>query len=405
MNASERLIRYTAYPTASDGAGTERPSTGGQRVFAQALAAELQEIGMQDVTLRDGAVFASLPASAGCENAPALGFIAHMDVSPDAPDAPIRPRTVAYTGGDIVLNESYTLSPERFPVLNRLVGQTLIVTDGNTLLGADDKAGIAEIITACERLIADPAHRHPKLCIAFSPDEEIGRGADGFDVEKFGAKYAYTLDGSAFHAVSYENFNAAALTVTVTGRSVHPGSAKNKMINAAAVAAEYISMLPVAERPEHTEGRQGFYHVTSIRGTVESAQIQVILRDHDRRRLDDRKDYARRIAEILNQRLGTDAVATEIRDSYANMCEKIEPEFHLVDRAFEAIRALGAEPISAPIRGGTDGAVLSFMGLPCPNLGTGSYNHHGRLEFACVEEMEQCVRLVMALAERYADPV
>ena len=406
MNAFERLIRYTTFPTASDESNPACPSTPGQRIFAEALADELRALGVPDVTLdENGYLFAALPASAGCESAPALGFIAHMDVSPDAPDHPVRPRVVRYEGGDILLNEvqDIRLSPAEFPILNGYVGKTLLVTDGTTLLGADDKAGIAEIVTACAQLLADPARRHPALRIAFTPDEEIGRGADRFDVERFGAKYAYTVDGSSFGSVNYETFNAASLTVHITGRSIHPGGAKNKMINASLVASEYIQLLPALERPEHTDGYDGFYHLTEMHGTVESAQLHLILRDHDRARLEYRKAYARRAADELNRRYGARTVSVEIRDSYRNMREKIEPAFHLVDRAYDAIRSLGAEPVSTPVRGGTDGCVLSFRGLPCPNLGTGSHNHHGRFEFACAEEMALCTELILRIAEQYCE--
>ncbi len=406
MKAYERLLRYAVYPTASDESCETCPSTGKQLVFAKALAEELREIGLSDVTLdENGYLFASVPASVGCEDVPVLGFIAHMDVSPDVPDSPVKPRVVTYEGGDVLLNEEKKiyLRAADYPVLNRYIGKTLIVTDGTTLLGADDKAGIAEIVTAAERLLTDPSLRHGKIRIGFTPDEEIGRGADRFDVSAFGAKYAYTVDGGSFGEVEYETFNAASLTVTVHGKSIHPGSAKNKMVNASVAAFEYFSMLPALERPEHTSGYEGFFHLTDMKGAVEEAKLSLIVRDHDYEKLKERCTYARRAADELNRRYGAGTVEVDIRESYRNMKEKILPEFHLIEKAREAVVSLGGKPSSDPVRGGTDGSRLSFMGLPCPNLGTGSHNHHGRFEFACAEEMEKCVGLIVKLAEVSAD--
>ncbi len=404
MKAYERLIRYAAYPTASDEAQDGCPSTPAQTELAKALADELRAIGCTEVTLdENGYVFASIPASAGCEDAPVLGFIAHMDVSPEVEDKNIRPRTLVYEGGDILLNEEkgIVMRQADYPVLGKYIGKTLIVTDGTTLLGADDKAGIAEIITAAERMIADPSIRHGKIRIGFTPDEEIGRGADLFDVAAFGAAYAYTVDGGSFGEVEYETFNAAALKVTLTGRSIHPGSAKNKMVNASLLAMEYMSLLPALERPERTEGYEGFYHLTDMDGGVEEAHLKLILRDHDAAKLEERKAIARRAADELNRRYGYGAASVDIRDSYRNMREAIEKEWHLIENASAAVKEIGAEPISVPVRGGTDGSRLSFMGLPCPNLGTGSHNHHGRFEFACAEAMEDCTALLIRLAGIY----
>ena len=406
MKAYERLVSYAAFATASNEEKDCCPSTPGQLVFARALADELRRLGLCDVESDEhGYLFATIPASEGCEDAPVLGFIAHMDVSPEVEDRNVRPRVLRYEGGDITLNaeRGIVMSVSEFPVLNEYVGKTLIVTDGTTLLGADDKAGVAEIITAAEILLGDRTLRHGKIRIGFTPDEEIGRGADLFDVARFGAKYAYTVDGGKFGEVEYETFNAAALKVIITGKSIHPGGAKDKMINASMVALEYASMLPELERPEHTEGYQGFYHLTSMSGSVESAALSYILRDHDAAKLEGRKDYARRAADELNRRYGEGTVRVEIKDSYRNMREMIEPEFHLIENACAAVRKLGGEPISSPVRGGTDGSRLSFMGLPCPNLGTGSHNHHGRMEFACAEAMDDCVRLIIEIAGSYAD--
>ena len=406
MKAYERLVSYAAFATASNEEKDCCPSTPGQLVFARALADELRRLGLCDVELDEhGYLFATIPASEGCEDAPVLGFIAHMDVSPEVEDRNVRPRVLRYEGGDITLNaeRGIVMSVSEFPVLNEYVGKTLVVTDGTTLLGADDKAGIAEIITAAEILLGDRTLRHGKIRIGFTPDEEIGRGADLFDVARFGAKYAYTVDGGKFGEVEYETFNAAALKVIITGKSIHPGGAKDKMINASMVALEYASMLPELERPEHTEGYQGFYHLTSMSGSVESAALSYILRDHDAAKLEGRKDYARRAADELNRRYGEGTIRVEIKDNYRNMREMIEPEFHLIENACNAVRRLGGEPISSPVRGGTDGSRLSFMGLPCPNLGTGSHNHHGRMEFACAEAMDDCVRLIIEIAGSYAD--
>ena len=402
--AYERLIRYAAFATASDETREACPSTPSQMEFARVLAGELREIGCAEVTLdENGYVFATVPASEGLEDAPVLGFIAHMDVSPEVEDRNVRPRTLIYDGGDIVLNEEKGIVMRRadYPVLGQYEGKTLVVTDGTTLLGADDKAGIAEIVTAAERLIADPTIRHGRLRLGFTPDEEIGRGADLFDVAAFGAAYAYTVDGGSFGEVEYETFNAAALKVKLTGKSIHPGGAKHKMVNASLLAMEYMSLLPAVERPEYTEGYEGFYHLTDMDGCVEEAHLKLILRDHDAAKLEERKAISRRAAAELNRRYGYEAAEVTITDSYRNMKEAILPEWHLIENASEAVRAFGTEPISAPVRGGTDESRLSFMGLPCPNLGTGSHNHHGRFEFACAEAMEDCVSLLLALAEKY----
>ncbi len=407
MKAYERLIKYASFATASDENCENCPSTPAQLEFAKALEAELTALGLCEVELdENGYLFATIPATAGYEDAPVIGFIAHMDVSPDVSDKDIKAHTVEYNGGDIVLNaeQGIVMRAEEYGVLERYVGKTLVVTDGTTLLGADDKAGIAEIITACEKLMADKSIKHGKIRIGFTPDEEIGRGADKFDVERFGAKWAYTLDGASFGECEYETFNASSLKVEITGKSIHPGAAKNKMVNASVVAHEYMSMLPALERPEHTSGYEGFYHLVGMEGAVESAVLQFIVRDHDAGKLQARCDYALRAAKELCRRYGEGTVKATVKESYRNMKEMILPDCrHLIDNAYAAIRALGGEPVSYPVRGGTDGSRLSFMGLPCPNLGTGSHNHHGRMEFACAEEMELCVMQVIEIAKLYAD--
>ncbi len=407
MKAYERLIKYTKFATASDESSESCPSTAVQFDFARALEAELRELGLQEIELdANGYLFATVPATKGCEQAPTIGFIAHMDVSPDVSDKNIKARTVCYSGGDITLNEELgiVMRAEDYSVLSRYIGKTLVVTDGTTLLGADDKAGIAEIITACERMLNDKSLRHGKIRIGFTPDEEIGRGADKFDVERFGAVWAYTLDGAGFGECEYETFNASSLNVEITGKSIHPGEAKNKMVNASVVAHEYMSMLPTLERPEHTCGYEGFYHLVGMEGEVESAVLHFIVRDHDIEKLNARCEYARRAADELNSRYGAGTVNITVTESYRNMKEKILPECqHLIDNAYTAIRSLGGEPVSAPVRGGTDGSRLSFMGLPCPNLGTASHNHHGKAEFACAEEMELCTAQIIEIAKLYAD--
>ena len=405
MNAYERLIKYASFPTASDENNEICPSTPSQMEFAKVLEAELRELGLTEVTLdENGYLFATIPATAGYENSPVIGFIAHMDVSPEVEDKNVRAHTIEYNGGDVVLNNTLgiIMTEREYPILKKYVGKTLVVTDGTTLLGADDKAGIAEIITAAEKFLADKSIPHGKIRIGFTPDEEIGRGADLFNVEKFGAKWAYTLDGAMFGEVEYETFNASSLKVEITGKSIHPGAAKDTMINASVVAHEYMSLLPALERPEHTSGYEGFYHLTHMEGAVEKATLNFIIRDHDFSKMEYRCDYARRAAEELNRKYGDGTVKVEIKESYRNMKEMIVPEWHLIDNAYTAIRTLSGEPMSCPVRGGTDGSRLSFMGLPCPNLGTGSHNHHGKMEFACAEEMEKCVMQVIEIAKLYS---
>ena len=404
MKTYERLIKYAKFPTASDESNENCPSTKKQFDLARALETELKELGCTDVELDENCyLFATIPASEGFESVPTIGFIAHMDVSPEVPDSPVSPKVVNYNGGDIELGDGIVMREADYPILSKYHGKTLITTDGTTLLGADDKAGIAEIITAAEILQNDKSIKHGRIRIGFTPDEEIGRGADKFDVEKFDAKFAYTVDGASFGEVDYETFNASALRVDITGKSIHPGDAKDKMVNASIVATEYIGLLPPLERPEHTSGYQGFYHLTNMEGSVETATLHFILRDHDYKKLEEKQEIAKRAADELNKKYGEGTVKIEIKESYRNMREKLEPVFEVVENAYKAVKALGGEPVSSPVRGGTDGSRLSFMGLPCPNLGTGSHNHHGRYEFACAEEMELCTKLVIKIAEICAE--
>ncbi len=404
MKAHERLMNYITFPTASDDSSPTCPSTSAQLDFARALVREMKDIGIADAAVDgNGYVYGTIPGNV--ENAPAIGFIAHMDVVRDVPFENIKARIHEnYDGGDIVLNEEQgiVMRPGDFPELKNYIGCDLVVTDGTTLLGADDKAGIAEILTLAERLLKDPAIPHGAVKIGFTPDEEIGRGADRFDISRFGADFAYTVDGAAFGTVEYENFNASSCRVTIRGKNIHPGSAKNKMKNALLMATEFVCMLPEYETPATTEGREGFYHLEEMSGTVEQAVLSFILRDFDRDMLEKRKQTMRGVADYLNFRYGEGSVAIEIEDSYRNMAEKIRPRIDIVDKARQAVQELGITPVSSAIRGGTDGATLSYMGLACPNLGTGSHNHHGKMEYAVVQAMESCVQLMQRIVEKYA---
>ena len=400
MKAAERFLQYVSIDTTSDEAKESCPSTPSQALLGQALVKELKEMGISGARMdANGYVYASIPPK-GKKNAPAVGFIAHMDTSGAVPGGPVRPRIIRnYDGSDIVLENGLVTSVKEFPFLPGLKGQDLIVTDGRTLLGGDDKAGVAEIMTMCQRLAAPDAPDHGKICVAFTPDEEIGRGADLFDVKGFGADYAYTVDGGQLGELEYENFNAASLLVTVHGVSIHPGSAKNKMVNASLIAMEYNGMLPPWETPAHTEGYEGFYHLDSMEGREEKAVLHYIIRDHDRDRFESRKSAALAIARYLNEKYGPEAVEVHIKDSYFNMKEQIAPHMEIIKKAEEAYRALGVTPLTQPIRGGTDGARLSFMGLPCPNLGTGGYNCHGRRELVSINQMETMAEVLIHLAQ------
>ena len=387
MRAYERFLRYIQFDTASSEASETCPSTPGQLVLGRALVKEMLEMGISDARMDEyGYVYGSIPATAPAR--PAIGLIAHMDTVDCVPALPMNARIVEnYDGGAVRLESGDLLDPAEFPELKRRAGKDLIVTDGKTLLGADDKAGVAEILSACERLLNCDVP-HGRVCIGFTPDEEIGRGASHFDVPGFGADYAYTVDGDELGSVEYENFNAASASLTFHGKSVHPGSAKDKLVNAALIAMEFNSMLPPRERPEHTEGYEGFFYLCEISGGTELARADYILRDHDRAHFEARKQTIARIADALNEKYGPGTVDCAIRDSYFNMREVIEPHMHIVRRAEAAYRAVGIAPYAKPIRGGTDGAHLSFEGLPCPNLATGGMNYHGRFECIAVQDMD-----------------
>ncbi len=403
MNITERFLKYVSFHTTSDENTKMTPSTPGQMVFAKYLADELKSIGMKEVTLdENGYVMATLPANTDKENVPTIGFIAHMDTSPDASGKNIKPRIIEnYDGGDILLNDekAIVLETELYPEILQYIGNDIIVTDGTTLLGADDKAGIAEIVTAMEYLIAHPEIKHGKIRVGFTPDEEIGQGADHFDVEAFGAEWAYTMDGSTLGELEYENFNAAVAVVTINGLNVHPGYAKNKMKNSMRIATQFVSMLPRHETPEHTEGYEGFYHLVGMEGTVEKTTLTYIIRDHDRDKFENRKKEIQRLAKKINAEFGENTAVVELRDQYYNMREKVEPVMHIVDLAFEAMKENGIEPIVKPIRGGTDGSRLSYEGLPCPNIFAGGHNFHGRFEYLPIQNMEKAMMVIVKIAE------
>ena len=397
MRTYERFLNYIQYDTASDESSNTCPSTQKQLVLGRALAEEMKAMGIADARIDEyGYVYGSIPANA--EGLPAIGLIAHMDVVDSVPSAPMNASVVEnYDGGPLTLKNGLILDPAVFPEVAGAKGKHLIVSDGNTSLGADDKAGIAEIMTACERILADPTLRHGRICIGFTPDEEIGRGANRFDVQGFGADFAYTMDGGVVGDMNYENFNAAAGTVTVHGRSVHTGSAKGIMRNASLIAMEFAAMLPPQERPEYTEQREGFYHLDAMQGSVDGAKLKYILRDHDRSRFEQRKAAFAAIAEYLNGKYGPGTVEVDIRDSYYNMREIVEQRMDIVERAFAAYRAVGVEPVVTPIRGGTDGARLTYMGLPTPNIATGGMNLHGRFECVAVEDMDIMTDMIVRL--------
>ena len=404
MRAYERLLQYAKVYTTSDPASGAHPSTARQFDLAHLLVEEMQALGIADAAVDEHCyVYGSLPAAPGCEGLPCLGLIAHMDTSPDASGEDVRPVIHEnYDGRDVQLPGSgAVMKVSAFPFLASMKGETLITSDGTTLLGADDKAGIAEILTAVETVIRDGLP-HGRLAIAFTPDEEIGEGADLFDLERFGADFAYTVDGGDVGGIEYENFNAAAATVTIRGLSVHPGSAKDTMINASNLAMEYHLALPRMARPETTEGRQGFYHLCQMYGDVNEAKLGYILRDHDAACLEYKKEMLFQIAAWMNGRYGEGTVAVEIKDSYRNMIEKIRPHFHLVETARTAIRMAGLEPEELPVRGGTDGATLSWKGLPCPNLGTGGFNFHGVYECTTAERMDKAAEVVGNIIALYA---
>ncbi len=401
MNVTDRFLRYVKYDTQSDELTNLTPSTPGQFAFAQILEKELRELGLEEITLdENGYLMATLPANTDKKDVPTVGFIAHLDTSPDMSGRNVNPRIVkAYEGGDIILNESdnIILSPSQFPELLNYLGQDLIVTDGTTLLGADDKAGIAEIISAVVYLQKHPEIKHGKIRVAFNPDEEIGQGAHKFDVERFGADWAYTMDGGEIGELEYENFNAAVAKVTFKGRNVHPGYAKHKMVNSIRMANQFILMLPRWETPEHTEGYEGFYHLVQIEGDVEKTTLTYIIRDHDRDRFERRKKELEHLVRKTNNEF-PECCSIEIKDQYYNMREKIEPVMHIIEIAEQAMKDAGVTPKVQPIRGGTDGAQLSFKGLPCPNIFAGGLNFHGRFEFVPVPSMEKARDVIVEIA-------
>ena len=406
MRAYERLLGYVKVNTASgeSGAGTS-PSTQRQFDLARLLADELRALGVADAELTGSCyVYGHLEATPGCEGAPCLGLIAHMDTAPDFSGENVRPRVIEnYDGGEVELGAGRTLSAKDFPHLPSLKGRTLITTSGDTLLGADDKAGIAEIITLIEQLQTERLP-HGRIAVCFTPDEEIGYGTAELDLDRLGADYAYTIDGGPEGEIVYENFNAVAATVQITGVNVHPGSAKNIMVNAAQVATEFNACLPCCETPRYTEGYEGFYHLTSIEGTVERAELRYILRDHDAKKLEQRRETMQHAGKTLNERYGAGTVSVSFREQYRNMVEKIVPEhMHLVDSAIKAIEDSGLEPLRQPIRGGTDGALLSWEGLPCPNLGTGGYAYHGPYEHITAEGMDKCVEIMRRIVETFSE--
>jgi len=399
MRAYERLLKYVMYDTTADDSSSSCPSSPGQLVLAAALVEEMKELGISDVRVdKDGYVYGYIPANV--ENAPAIGLIAHMDTADDAPAMPMKAHIAYnYQGGDLVMDKEgkNILSESEYPLLAEYIGDDLILTDGNTLLGADDKAGIAEILTFAERVLTNPELKHGRIVIGFTPDEEIGRGPDRFDIPGFGADFAYTVDGGMLPEIECENFNAAGASIEITGLSIHPGSGKNKMKNAALIAVEFAGMMPPAETPACTEGYEGFFHLADMSGSVEKAHMQYIIRDHDMDKFLSRKAYMERVAAYLNAKYGEGTVKLTLKDSYYNMKEALRPHMHVVHRAEEAMRAIGLEPYRAPIRGGTDGATLSNRGLPCPNLPTGGMNYHGRFECISVQAMDKVVDMLEKL--------
>lgn len=400
-----RFISYVTVDTESDPESDTTPSSAKQWDLANALVDELKRIGMDEVTIDENAyIMATLPSNVD-HHVPVIGFISHFDTTPDFTGANVNPQIIEnYDGKDIVLNaeQNIVLSPNDFEDLLLYEGNTLITTDGTTLLGADDKAGIAEIISAMEYLIKHPEIKHGKIRVGFTPDEEIGRGAHKFDVKKFGAEWAYTMDGSQIGELEYENFNAAGAVVTVKGKIVHPGYAKGKMINSMYIATDFINSLPRLETPEHTEDRQGFFHLYSIKGEVDGTKLQYIIRDHDKKHFEARKEMIQKLANELNTQHGKEVVTVEIKDQYFNMREKVEPVMHIVDIAEEAMKMANIEPLIKPIRGGTDGSQLSFMGLPCPNIFAGGHNFHGRYEYVPVESMQKAIEVIVNIAQLVA---
>ncbi|MBP8026108.1 MAG: peptidase T [Parabacteroides sp.] len=401
LTVTDRFLKYVTFDTKSSEETGTTPSTPGQRVFAEALVKELEALGLEDISIDEHSyVMATLPANTDSEETPVIGFIAHLDTSPDMSGKDVNPRIVSYQGGDIILNkeDNVVLSPAMFPELNDYVGQELIVTDGKTLLGADDKAGVAAIMGAMQYLKEHPEIKHGKIRIGFTPDEEIGQGADHFDVAKFGCQWGYTIDGGQIGELEFENFNAAGAKIIFKGLNVHPGYAKDKMVNASLLALDFASWLPSAQRPENTTGYEGFFHLTNMTGSVEEATLSYIVRDHDRNLFEQKKQLLQLLVDRMNG-MHPESTRLEIRDQYYNMREVVEPQKHIIDIAFEAMTAVGVKPLVKPIRGGTDGARLSFMGLPCPNIFAGGLNFHGRYEFLPVKSLEKSMETIIKITE------
>ena len=401
LTVTDRFLKYVTFDTKSSEETGTTPSTPGQRVFAEALVNELEALGLEDISIDEHSyVMATLPANTDSEETPVIGFIAHLDTSPDMSGKDVNPRIVSYLGGDIILNkeDNVVLSPDMFPELNDYVGQELIVTDGKTLLGADDKAGVAAIMGAMQYLKEHPEIKHGKIRIGFTPDEEIGQGADHFDVAKFGCQWGYTIDGGQIGELEFENFNAAGAKIIFKGLNVHPGYAKDKMVNASLLALDFASWLPSAQRPENTTGYEGFFHLTNMTGSVEEATLSYIVRDHDRNLFEQKKQLLQLLVDRMNG-MHPESTRLEIRDQYYNMREVVEPQKHIIDIAFEAMTAVGVKPLVKPIRGGTDGARLSFMGLPCPNIFAGGLNFHGRYEFLPVKSLEKSMETIIKITE------
>lgn len=401
----DRFLKYISIDTQSDENSETTPSTEKQFNLAKVLVEEMTEMGLQNVSLdENGYIMGTLPSNTD-KKVPVIGFISHMDTSPDMPgDASTACIIENYQGENIVLNEEgVTLSPKDFSEMLEYVGQTLIVTDGTTLLGADDKAGISEIMTAMDYLVKHPEVKHGEIRIGFTPDEEIGRGVDKFDVAKFNAEFAYTLDGGGIGELEYENFNAASAKIHIQGRNIHPGYAKNKMMNAILMATEFNAMLPVNERPEFTQDYEGFYHVVKIEGSVEKAYLQYIIRDHDREKFEDKKVFIQQVTDFMNIRYGENTFVLELKDQYYNMREKVEPVYHVVETAREAMEQLGIVPKIIPIRGGTDGSRLSYMGLPCPNIFAGGHNFHGKFEYVPLESMVKASEVIIKIVQLYTE--
>ena len=405
MDLRERFLKYVSYDTQSAEDSATYPSTDKQKILLAALRDEMLALGMTEVTMdRYGYVMGTIPASKGAEGAPVIGFIAHVDTSPDMSGEHVKPRIIEqYDGSDIVLNGQLTMRVAEFPELACFKGHTLIHTDGTTLLGADDKAGVAEIMTAAEYLLAHPEIKHGKIRIGFTPDEEVGRGVDYFDVAAFGADFAYTVDGGMEGELEYENFNAASARIDIQGRNVHPGYAKGKMINAIEVACDLQRLLPAQERPEHTEGYEGFYHCVGLNGTVEQATVNYIIRDHDSERFEARKVFMWSCIDLLKKKYGEQVLTLTLKDQYFNMRKMVEPHPQVIEKAKRAMEMAGVQPLVRPIRGGTDGARLSFMGLPCPNLFTGGMNFHGKFEYASLTSMHKAMQVVLNLATLWCE--